>query len=200
MQYYIKCSIFAFGSCTVFKVTRVSVELLDTHMFLPKKWGWKRRRVSCRVFPSSVELPRSFLTLLDHHLATGFPEGDVSTRVSDAWSGDGRQWNIALQWALITLILFTVGLFARGLIRISNIYSAQILLVLHYIAPIESYRYYQIDGKKLLAEIFVLVPPNMLRTHTMTSKRMLLMLPVQLLSHCSTLKNSLEIVNHVNLR
>jgi len=30
---------------------------------------------------------RSFLTLLDHHLATGFPEGDVSTTVSDAWSG-----------------------------------------------------------------------------------------------------------------
>ena len=29
--------------------------------------------------------PRSFLTLLDHHLATGFPEGDVSTTVSDPY-------------------------------------------------------------------------------------------------------------------
>lgn len=70
MQYYIKCSRFAFGSWTVFKVARVSWWSFNGYMLTSKEWGF-----------------RSFLTLLDHHLATGFPEGDVSTTVSDAWSG-----------------------------------------------------------------------------------------------------------------
>ncbi len=111
MQYYIKCARFAFGSWTVFKVTRVSVVSLDIHIFLPKS-GFQRHEfpwVSCErlqpfmlfcewekiccvtlvSFPCKTWNIRSFLTLLDHHLATGFPEGDVSTRVSDAWSNPG---------------------------------------------------------------------------------------------------------------
>ena len=109
MQYYIKCARFAFGSWTVFKVT--AVVSLDIHIFLPKS-GFQRHEfpwVSCErlqpfmlfcewekiccvtlvSFPCKTWNIRSFLTLLDHHLATGFPEGDVSTRVSDAWSNPG---------------------------------------------------------------------------------------------------------------